>query len=307
MNYYHNPVNTTFPPTVIALGKFDGIHLGHQKLVSEVVKRGGSDLKTAVFTFDSSILEYMSQGLLPLTREDERIRMFEELGIEYMASYSFDEALRNMSREQFVSEILIGRLSAKKVVVGEDFRFAKDREGSASWLKEVSDTYGIEAIVVGDVNENDIRVSSSGIREYLSSGEVVKANEMLGRPFSIEGQIIHGRELGRTIGIPTTNVRMPSEQFVPMKGVYITRNHIEGEVVYGVTNIGFKPTVNGHHLLLETNLFNFYKDVYGRTMRTEFLEFIRPERKFNSVMDLTMEMEDNILQAKSYLRKRFGW
>ena len=306
MNYYHNPVNTTFPPCVIALGKFDGIHVGHRKLIDEVIKRKSEELKSAVFTFDKSILEFNDPGLLPIMREEERIRLFEELGIDYMASYTFDDNLRNMTREEFTRDILIGRLSAKVVVIGEDFRFGKGREGSALWLKEMSSEYGIEVVIVPDVTEGEIRVSSSMIREYLSNGDIVKANEMLGRPYSIEGQIIHGRELGRTIGIPTTNVRMPAEQFVPLKGVYVTRNYIEGELVYGVTNIGFKPTVNGHHLLAETNLFDFSKDVYGREMKIELLEFIRPEKKFGSVMELQSEMENNILYAKNYVKKRFN-
>ncbi len=306
MNYYHNPVNTIFPPCVIALGKFDGIHVGHQKLIGEVIKRKSNELKSAVFTFDKSILEFNDPGLLPIMREEERIRFFEKLGIDYMASYTFDDNLMNMTREEFTRDILIGRLSAKVVVIGEDFRFGKGREGSALWLKEMSTEYGIEVVIVPDVTEGEIRVSSSMIREYLSNGDIVKANEMLGRPYSIEGQIIHGRELGRTIGIPTTNVRMPAEQFVPLKGVYVTRNYIEGELVYGVTNIGFKPTVNGHHLLAETNLFNFYKDVYDRMMKIELLEFIRPEKKFGSVMELQSEMENNILYAKSYVKKQFG-
>ena len=306
MNYYHNPVNTTFPPCVIALGKFDGIHVGHRKLIDEVIKRKSEELKSAVFTFDKSILEFNDPDLLPIMREEERIRLFEELGIDYMASYTFDDNLMNMTREEFTRDILIGRLSAKVVVIGEDFRFGKGREGSALWLKEMSSEYGIEVVIVPDVTEGEIRVSSSMIREYLSNGDIVKANEMLGRPYSIEGQIIHGRELGRTIGIPTTNVRMPAEQFVPLKGVYVTRNYIEGELVYGVTNIGFKPTVNGHHLLAETNLFDFSKDVYGREMKIELLEFIRPEKKFGSVMELQSEMENNILYAQNYVKKRFN-
>ncbi len=306
MNYYHNPVNTTFPPCVIALGKFDGIHVGHRKLIDEVIKRKSNELKSAVFTFDKSILEFNDPDLLPIMREEERIRLFEELGIDYMASYTFDDNLMNMTREEFTRDILLGRLSAKVVVIGEDFRFGKGREGSALWLKEMSTEYGIEVVIVPDVTEGEIRVSSSMIREYLSKGDIAKANEMLGRSYSIEGQIIHGRELGRTIGIPTTNVRMPAEQFVPLKGVYVTRNYIEGELVYGVTNIGFKPTVNGHHLLAETNLFNFYKDVYDRMMKIELLEFIRPEKKFGSVMELQSEMENNILYAKSYVKKQFG-
>ena len=306
MNYYHNPVNTTFPPCVIALGKFDGIHVGHRKLIDEVIKRKSNELKSAVFTFDKSILEFNDPDLLPIMREEERIRLFEELGIDYMASYTFDDNLMNMTREEFTRDILIGRLSAKVVVIGEDFRFGKGREGSALWLKEMSSEYGIEVVIVPDVTEGEIRVSSSMIREYLSNGDIVKANEMLGRPYSIEGQIIHGRELGRTIGIPTTNVRMPAEQFVPLKGVYVTRNYIEGELVYGVTNIGFKPTVNGHHLLAETNLFDFSKDVYGREMKIELLEFIRPEKKFGSVMELQSEMENNILYAQNYVKKRFN-
>ena len=306
MNYYHNPVNTTFPPCVIALGKFDGIYVGHRKLIDEVIKRKSEELKSAVFTFDKSILEFNDPDLLPIMREEERIRLFEKLGIDYMASYTFDDNLMNMTREEFTRDILIGRLSAKVVVIGEDFRFGKGREGSALWLKEMSSEYGIEVVIVPDVTEGEIRVSSSMIREYLSNGDIVKANEMLGRPYSIEGQIIHGRELGRTIGIPTTNVRMPAEQFVPLKGVYVTRNYIEGELVYGVTNIGFKPTVNGHHLLAETNLFDFSKDVYGREMKIELLEFIRPEKKFGSVMELQSEMENNILYAKNYVKKRFN-
>ena len=306
MNYYHNPVNTKFPPCVIAIGKFDGIHLGHRRLIEEVVKRKSDDLKSAVFTFDKSILEFTSPDLLPVMREEERIRMFEALGIDYMACYTFNDDLRNMTKESFLKDILIDRLSAKKIVVGEDFRFGRNREGSALWLKKVADEYKLEVIIVPDVVNDEERVSSSKIREYLAAGEIVKANEMLGRAFSIEGQIIHGRELGRTIGIPTTNVRMPAEQFVPLKGVYITRNYIEGDVYYGVSNLGYKPTVNGKHLLLETNLFSFYKDVYGRTMKSELLEFVRPEKKFNSVMELQSEMENNILYAKSYVRKNFG-
>ncbi|MCR4716468.1 MAG: bifunctional riboflavin kinase/FAD synthetase [Lachnospiraceae bacterium] len=299
-------MKATFPPSVIALGKFDGIHKGHQELIKKVIENKDDSLVSAVFTFDKTILNFTEEGLLPLLNEDERIVIFNELGIEYIACYSFDDSLKNLSRESFVEEILIKRLNAKKVVIGEDFRFGKGREGDVSWLNSVKDSYNLELIVVPDLADDDGRISSSRIRDCLIKADIKAANKMLGRPYSISGRIIHGRELGRTIGIPTTNVKMPKEQFVPALGVYITKSTIDAKEYYGISNLGFKPTVNGKHLLCETNLFNFYDDVYDRDMKVEFLEYIRPEKKFSSVMELQEEMKRNILYAKSYVREHFN-
>ncbi len=306
MKYYNNPVDVEFPPCVIALGKFDGVHKGHREIIKSVIDNLEDDLCPAVFTFDKSILKASDDGNEPILSESDRIAIFEELGIEYVACYTFDDNLKNMDREQFVKDILIGRLNAKKVVIGVDFRFGRNRLGDVNYLESIKDKYGFDLIVVDDYGDGSGRISSSRIREALRSGDVEEANAMLNRPYSVKGIIIHGRELGRTIGIRTTNVRMPDDRLLPALGAYVTGNVIEGEVFYGITNLGYKPTVDGKHLLLETHLFDFDRDVYGKEMTTELLKFVRSEERFSSVDELQEQINKDIAYGLDYVNRHFN-
>ena len=290
MQYYHSKKPISIQNTAVACGKFDGIHLGHQALLNKLFEYEAKGLAPTVFTFDSSISKMMNHDGFIYTGEERRY-ILSKMGIAYLAEYAFDEAMASMSAKQFIEEILVQQLGAKAIVVGEDFHFGYEREGNVDVLKHYAARYGYELSVVSKQQDNEGRISSSRIRDALCEGNMEKAFAMLGRPYFIKGEVIHGRKLGRTIGMPTANVAVPEGKLVPPRGVYVSRNILRGQTYYGITNIGMKPTVKGEEMGVETFLFDFDADIYGAEMIVEFLHFKRPEQCFENVAELTKQMK----------------
>ena len=216
----------------------------------------------------------------------------------------FDSYMTKISPLEFIKEILIDKLDAKKIIVGHDFTFARRTEGNIKILKEMSFKYRFDLEIVNSIDINDIRVSSTHIRQLVDNGDVDKVNNYLGYNFLIKGKIIKGKQLGRTIGFPTANIKINDNLLIPKKGVYVTSVYIDDNIYYGATNIGYNPTVKGESLSIETNILEFSEDIYGKIIKLEFLERIRDEKKFNSIDELKLQLKkDTDYIYKNYICK----
>jgi riboflavin kinase/FMN adenylyltransferase len=235
------------------------------------------------------------------TEEEKRVKL-QQLGIDTMISYPFSQETRNMEPEDFIKHVINDKLGAKALIVGEDFCFGKNRRGDVAMLRQYEQEYGFTVIACEKKKWKNEIISSSAIRTMLKKGDIEAANRMLGQPFSIRGEVVHGRRLGRTIGIPTINLIPPDIKLLPPCGVYASRTLIGGIYHNGVTNIGYKPTVGGEEYIgIETNIFNMDKELYGEIIEVELISFIRPEIKFDTLEELTARMREDIIIAKSKL------
>jgi len=235
-----------------------------------------------------------------LTKE-EKLRILKELGIEIYIDFEFDEYLSNFSAEEFIQEIIIKKLKVKKIIVGSDFRFGKDRKGNLNTLKLLSNKLSFELINIETINigNSQNKYSSSYTRELIKEGNFEKVSQMLGREWSMKGAVIKGDQRARQINLPTANM-IPQNTILPKKGVYCVKALIDSRVYKGVANFGNRPTINGSELLLETHLFEFNEDIYGKELTVEFQAFIRSEQKFKNFGDLTKQIQKDINAAKNY-------
>lgn len=289
--------------TVVTVGKFDGFHLGHRSLLAEVLKEAEHGLAACVVSFSTPV--DIERSMI-YTREEQR-KLCESMGIDVLAEYPLDESMREMAAEQFVSEILCKRLQAKVIVAGEDFRFGKDRAGDVTLLQNLEETYDYRTVCIPKVTEKTVRISSTGIRKLLAEGDVSAANEMLGRPYAVFGEVLHGKKLGRTLGFPTMNLIPPTQKLLPAYGVYVTKTNVDGQWFDGITNIGLRPTVDSDkQVSVETHLFAYEGDLYGKQVEVQFLHFLRPERKFADVEALRAAMLEDLKNAKAILEKSAG-
>lgn len=286
--------------TVVTIGKFDGFHLGHRSLLAAVLKETRQGLASCVVSFSTSV---DTEHSMIYTKEEQR-KLCESLGIDVLAEYPLDESLREMEAEQFVSEILCKRLQAKVIVAGEDFRFGKNRMGDVTLLQTLEKKYDFRLVCIPKVTEEEVRISSTGIRELLAEGNVKEANDLLGRPYAVFGEVLHGKKLGRTLGFPTMNLIPFPEKLLPSYGVYVTKTKVDGLWYDGITNIGLRPTVDSDECVsVETHLFAYEGDLYGKQVEVQFLHFLRPERKFTDVDSLQTAMKEDVKNAKAYLKK----
>lgn len=286
--------------TAVTIGKFDGFHLGHRSLLEAVIEEAGNGLASCVISFSTGV---ESRRKVIYTKEEQR-NLCESLGIDILVEYSLDESLREMTAEQFVSEILCGKLQARVIVAGEDFRFGKNRTGDVILLQSLEKTYGYRTVVIPKVTEEEVRISSTGIRELLSYGRISEANALLGHPYGVFGEVLHGKKLGRTLGFPTMNLIPPAEKLLPAYGVYVTKTKVDGQWFDGITNIGLRPTVDSdERVTVETHLFSYEGDLYGKQVEVRFLAFLRSEHKFTDVDELKSAMRKDFVNAKALLEK----
>lgn len=274
--------------TAVALGVFDGVHLGHRMVIDKAVSLCGDMIKPAVFTFRSDTV--VNKGSERLLSDKDKLRKLSQRGVEYVCSPDFED-VRELSAEQFAKEILVGRLNIRYAVCGRDFRFGKGAEGNSDRLSELGRELGFETVVIDKLLLGEETVSSTFIKEHIRRGEIVRANEMLGYRFAYREPVIHGRELGRTWDFPTINQKLPESVVVPKFGVYCSRVKIDGRSFTGVTNIGIKPTVGREKApLAETYIIGFNGDLYGKVVQVGLERFIRPEKKFDSTDELRRQI-----------------
>ncbi|MCI6857996.1 MAG: bifunctional riboflavin kinase/FAD synthetase [Eubacterium sp.] len=293
-----------FKDTAVALGKFDGIHCGHQLLMDEVKKQEKEGRKSAVFTFDRPTRLTLSgdHSCKQIYTKEERRKILEKAGISILIEHPFTKEFAALSPEKFIREILVKKAGARAIVVGTDFRFGKNRSGGIEHLKALEEECGYHLIVIEKLKMDGQDVSSTRIRTCLENGEMEKANYLLGRDYSISGIVVHGNELGRTIQVPTINQEISSDKLVPPNGVYVSRIHIGDEVYSGITNIGVKPTVKDTlEKTVETNIFDFHEDIYGRDVTVELLHFHRPETRFSSIEKLQKQLLKDVEFGKKFV------
>lgn len=289
---------------IVALGNFDGFHLGHQAVTGEAVRWARAEGRPAIVaTFDPHPVRHFAPHIPPfrLTSLDQREELFAEAGADAMLVFHFDDELAGTTAEDFVRELLAGRIGAGGVVTGEDFTFGKARGGDVGVLRDVGATCGLVARTVGPVLESGEVVSSSRIRDALKAGECEHAARLLTRPFAIRGEVQHGDKLGRTIGFPTANLPLGS-YLRPRYGIYaVTGKLADGTVLKGAANLGVRPTFDPPKELLEPHFFDFSGDLYGQEIEVAFHHFLRPEAKFDSLDALTAQMDKDCDEARRLL------
>lgn len=308
MQIYHGTENASIArPTVLTLGVFDGLHLGHQAIMETVAQRAKAAGCTATaITFDPHPRAVLHPETAPplLQTLDQRLANFNVLGIDQAIVINFTKEFASQDAEAFLKRIVHERLQAKEIYLGHGFAFGKGRGGNIELLRRMSRNLGFVADEVPEVRLRGIRISSSRIRQLLKDGKVNLARRMLGRPYGIEGVIIRGDRRGHTIGFPTANLK-PQNRVVPKFGVYATATLIEGIWKRGVTNVGVRPTFESDTgPSIETHIFDFEGNLYGSVLRVRFLHRIRNERKFSSVEELTSQIEKDVQTARRYFSRR---
>ncbi len=288
-------------PTVISLGKFDGIHRGHELLLEQLLKKKKEGLSTVIFTFDIPPKKKLEEeDVKVLTTNEEKMHMFDSFGIDYLIECPFTQEVMSMEPEDFI-RMLVNKLSVKCIVAGEDFCFGHNRRGNYQMLKEYAKLLSYEAIILPKIKEDERDISSTYVREEIAEGRIEKANKLLGYPYFVSGIVEHGNRLGRTIGFPTINIIPPANKLLPDFGVYITKVTIDGKSYQGVTNVGCKPTVKGKNPIgIETYILDFNQDVYGKNVCVTFLKKIRKEFKFPNMDALSEQMRKDVNTAKYY-------
>ena len=291
-------------PTAVTLGKFDGLHRGHELLMHTVLEYSKKyQVASVAFTFDMPPRNRVEEIVANvLTTNDEKQYIFEKQGIDYLIECPFTAEVMSMEPKAFI-EWIAKSLNMKYVVVGDDFRFGHKRAGDYHTLQEYETEYGYKTIVLDKLKDSNRDISSTYVREKIADGNIRKANQLLGYHYFIKSEILHGKKLGRRIGIPTINMILPENKLLPPNGVYVTEVLVDGKTYMGVTNVGCKPTVSEERVVgVETYIDNFNQDLYGEKVVVSFLEFIRPEMKFGSVEELKAQMQSDIEVARKYYK-----
>lgn len=280
--------------TAVTFGKFDGLHCGHQMLVETVKELGEKeDVASVVCAFD------MKQKDVLMTKEERELHLENE--VDYLVDCAFTKEFRELSAEDFIRNIIKGVFHADFVVVGTDFRFGYGKRGDIHMLAAYEKQYGYELTVIEKKRYNDRIISSTYIKEALREGKTADAGRMLGYRFGISGVVEHGRRLGRALGFPTFNVLWPAEKIVPPKGVYLCRVYVDGRGYDGIANIGVKPTVSDEDKVrIESFLFGYEGEAYGKEVMIELIEYVRPEQKFSGKAELKRYVDRDIDYGKSY-------
>lgn len=278
-------------PLVVTIGNFDGVHRGHQVLLTRTKAVAGADNRfSLVVTFKRHTSALLRKAAPPLLMSaEERLEFFEKMGMAGCLLLQFTPELAELEPGEFLLHLT--DLGAKAIIVGHDFTFGKGAVGNTDYLLDFAGRHGIDAEVIPPVTVDGVVVSSSRIRSLLQDGQVKKARQLLNRPFAVSAPVIHGDHRGRTLGFPTANLRLPAERILPKYGVYLVRCHIRGKEYYGLANVGVKPTFSPAQSLIEVYLFDTAEDFYGAKMTVEFLEFLRAERRFSSAAELVEQMK----------------
>ncbi|MFM7600201.1 MAG: bifunctional riboflavin kinase/FAD synthetase [Pseudanabaena sp.] len=303
-------------PSAIALGNFDGVHVGHRHVIAPILPTFLRDrypnLTSTVVSFSPHPQEFFSQKPRSLLAPfDEKVALLKSLGVEQLVLLNFDAALAKLTAAEFIQQILIDSLQVELISVGFDFHFGSKRQGNVTNLQKI---WGDRLTVIpeqtmsfGDPDQPLVRISSSNIRTALAQGEIDLANSLLGRPYNLIGRVVQGKQLGRTIGFPTANLELPTQKCLPRDGVYAVQamlNYPDADTqspILGVMNIGLRPTVDGDRRSVEVHLFNWHGDLYDQHLSVNLIKFIRPEKKFDSLDALKAQIKIDCQTARNYL------
>lgn len=295
------------PNAVVTSGTFDGVHRGHQTILARLTEvarlSGGESVLITYWPHPRTVVSSDSADLKLLTTLDEKIELLDQAGVDHLVIIPFTRSFSQLTSEEYIQQILVEKIGTKKLVIGYDHRFGRDREGGFDYIKAHQNEYGFEVEEIPRQDIDAVGVSSSKIRMALNAGNVHTANQFLGRPYSLTGTIIKGRQLGRTIGFPTANMQVDDPaKLIPGNGVYAVDVEYAGETLKGMLNIGFRPTVAGTNQTIETYIFDFDKDIYGEHMTLKFREFLRPEQKFDGLPALVAQLKQDEESARAILK-----
>ncbi len=294
-------------PTAVTLGNFDGVHLGHQKLVQMVLEYAKVyGLKSVVFSFDPHPREFFEgeKNFKTMFSIEEKKYIIENLGVDILVQYPFDRNFSALSPSEFMA-LFVERTNCRVLVVGENYYFGKDKAGNINTLKELGEERGVKVIGVPRVKIHDVRVSSTRIRGFINYGDMETVTKLLNKPYFVIGEVVHGDGRGRGMNFPTINIQPPQKKLLPPDGVYFSRVWIDGKVYPGMSNIGVNPTFNGEARKIETHIFDFDENVYGKKAMVGLYRRIRNERKFKDVNELTEQLNEDKELCRKYADEGF--
>lgn len=293
---------------VVTSGTFDGVHVGHQKILTrlkeEAQRIGGETVVITYWPHPRLVLKPWDQSLQLLSTFPEKANLLEEFGIDHLVKIPFTKEFAHMSPEEYISIILAERIQTKKIIIGYDHRFGKNRSGGLEELHEFSEKYGYEVEEIPRQDIDEIGISSTKIRRALEIGDVQQANTYLGRDYTITGHVVHGNKIGRSLGFPTANISVKENyKLIPSDGIYAVRVCHEYNKYHGMLNIGNRPTIGGDNKTIEVNIFDFDSDIYESEITLEFVDLIRKEIKFNSLDELKKQLAADKTSVKERLSK----
>ena len=294
------------PNPVVTIGTFDGVHLGHQKILKRIRaiadQIGGETVMITFWPHPRLVLYPTEHHLRLLSTFEEKANLLRQFGIDHLVTIPFTQEFSQMTSEQFIRKVLVEKIHTKKLVIGYDHRFGKNREGSFDYLQEHSSEFGFDLEEISRQDVEEIGVSSTKIRKALESGDIRTATNYLGRPYELNGLVVKGQQIGRSIGFPTANIHIPNDyKLIPHDGVYAVEVKVEGVLYKAMLNIGNRPTVDGTRKTVEAHLFDFQGDLYNKLVTVSFKEFIREERKFENLEALKNQLVKDQKLAKSIL------
>lgn len=300
-------LNNQFTQCVLTLGNFDGVHLGHQQLINHLIKQSKKlNLPTVVMLFEPQPLEFFCKQNAParLTSFKEKVELIKKLGINYIIAVPFTQTFANMLAPDFIQDWLINKLQAKYIVIGDDFRFGRERKGDINLLQQYTHNNQFVVESMPTFVWNDLRISSTAVREALFNSDFKLAHCLLGRNYAIEGKVVHGNALARQLGFPTANIHLNRKK-PALQGVYFVKvkNCCSNQHYHGIANIGIRPTIEGKKAILEVNLFDFSGDIYGQYLDVIFVHKLRDEKKFDSLTDLKQQIAQDVCTAKQISAK----
>lgn len=307
--YYKLSDFTALSHAVVTSGTFDGVHIGHQKILKSLneiaTEKGGESVVLTFWPHPRMVVSQDSQQLKLITTIEEKIALIEKLGVQHLLVVPFTREFSELSAEKYVQEILINTIGTKTLVIGYDHRFGKNREGDFDYLEKNSNRFGIDLEEIPRQEIEDLTISSTKVRNALTNGDVVLATNLLGRNYQFTGIVAKGRQLGRQLGFPTANVQVKENyKLIPTNGVYAVRVNVREIVYNGIMNIGNRPTVEGVGRTQEVHIFDFNSDIYGELITVEIVSFIRKEVKFSSIDDLKSQIEIDSSAAKTLFSEK---
>ncbi len=291
---------------ILSLGKFDGIHKGHSLLMEALREAKGRGLKSVVLTFSTSPKMHFDHEMKILTTDEEKMRILAEKGIDYVVECPFNDEIMQMQAVDFL-KMLTEHMHVREIVAGTDFRFGHKRQGDYRLLQQCAAEFGYQIRIFEKKQYEGSDISSTRIRKLLQEGNMKKANMLLGYEYFFLGPVVHGNQLGRTISAPTANLQPGENKLLPPFGVYASHVTVDGRSYNGISNIGKKPTVNGQNPAgVETYIFDFHEEIYGKELKVSLVEFIRPEKKFASLDELKTQMRTDIERSRQILEAADG-
>ena len=301
MRIYNNlKISKNHKNSVIAIGNFDGIHIGHQKVISQAIQKAKKNhLPFGIITFEPLPVMFFNQKIKNhrINSLEQKKEHLKKLKLDFLIIIKFNKLFSSLSAEQFIKKIIYQKLNTKYVYVSKNFRFGKNRLGSIKTLKSKEKNYSYKTIITHPFKISNQTISSTLIRKKISKGNLKSANNLLKRPWCIRGKVIKGKRRGRKIGFPTCNIRL-FNYVIPKLGVYLVKVKNNNFNKNGIANIGFRPTFNGQNLLLEVNIFGINKNLYNKELNINFIKFIRPEKKFKNLEELKKQIKVDIARAK---------